>query len=116
MIAAFVKTIISAVLLVAAGEIAKRSTLLGALIIALPLNSILAFSWLYLDTRDAAQVAQLSQSVMLLILPSLVFFILLPLCLKAGQSFGLALALSCGATMLACWLWSLVLGRFGVQL
>lgn len=116
MIAAFVKTLISAAFLVTASEIAKRSTLLGALIIALPLNSILAFSWLYLDTRNTAQVAQLSQSVMLLILPSLVFFILMPLCLKAGQSFGVALALSCGATILACWLWSLLLGRLGIAL
>jgi len=116
MLGAVLKTVLSAIILVIASEVAKRSTLLGALIIALPLNSILAFSWLYLDTRDPLRVAQLSQSVMLLILPSLVFFILMPVCLKAGQSFGAALAIACGSTVLACWLWSLMLGRLGISL
>ncbi len=110
------KTLVSAAILVAASEVAKRSTLLGALLIALPLNSMLAFSWLYADTRDPARVAALAQSVMLLIIPSLNFFVLMPVCLKAGQSYGLALAISSGATVLACWLWSLLLGRLGISL
>jgi hypothetical protein len=115
MIYLVLKTLVSAAILVAASEIAKRSTLLGGLIIALPLNSMLAFSWLYIDTRDPQRVAALSQSVMLLILPSLVFFVLMPLCLKAGLSFGLALAIAAGATLIACWLWSLLLARFGIS-
>jgi hypothetical protein len=116
MIGSALKVIVSAIVLVVASEVSKRSTLIGALIIALPLNSILAFSWLYLDTRDEMRVAQLSQSVMLLILPSLTFFILMPLCLKAGQSFGVAMGIACAATVAACWLWSLLLGRFGIAL
>lgn len=110
------KTIISAAILVAASEIAKRSTVLGALIIALPLNSLLAFSWLYVDTRDPSRIAALSQSVMLLILPSLTFFVVVPIALRTGQSFPMALLIACSATLIACWLWSLVLGRFGIQL
>jgi hypothetical protein len=110
------KTLISAITVVAASEIAKRSTLLGALIIALPLNSILAFIWLYYETHDGLRVAQLSQSILALLLPSLLFFVILPLSLKAGQSFGLALTLASALTLLACWLWSLLLGRFGITL
>ena len=110
------KTLLSAAILVAASEVAKRSTLLGALIIALPLNSMLAFSWLYIDTKDPLRVAALSQSVMLLILPSLAFFVLMPVSLKAGLSFPVALAIASAGTVLACWLWSLLLGRLGITL
>jgi hypothetical protein len=55
-----VKVLLSAVLIVLVTEIAKRSTLAGALIASVPLTSVLAFVWLYWDTRDAARVAGLS--------------------------------------------------------
>jgi F0F1-type ATP synthase assembly protein I len=111
-----IKTLLSAIILVAASEVSKRSTLLGALIIALPLNSIMAMSWLYLDTRDSQRVAQLSHSIMLLILPTLVFFIIVPVSLKAGQTFGTTLILASAVTVLSCWLWSALLARFGILL
>jgi hypothetical protein len=42
-----------------AAELAKRSAWVGALLIALPLTSVMAMSWLYHDTRDVQQVAAL---------------------------------------------------------
>jgi hypothetical protein len=41
-----IKILFSVALLLAAAEIAKRSTFFGALIIALPLTSMLAMTWL----------------------------------------------------------------------
>ena len=70
-----VKTMISAVLIVAIGELAKRSPLAAGLIASIPLLSLLAIVWLYVDTRSVEQVSALSWSILLMILPSLLFLI-----------------------------------------
>jgi hypothetical protein len=69
------KILFSVALLLAAAEIAKRSTLLGAFIIALPLTSILAMTWLYFDTRDSEKVAAFARDIFFLVPPSLLFFL-----------------------------------------
>lgn len=88
------KVLITAVTVVAVAEIAKRSTVFGALVASLPLTSILAIIWLYHDTGDTQRVVQLSYDIFWLVLPSLAFFVLLPLLLRAGFNFYLALSLA----------------------
>lgn len=44
------KTLITLILIVAAAEIAKRNTLLGGLVASVPIVSLLAMVWLYVDT------------------------------------------------------------------
>lgn len=116
MLYVLVKTFISAAILVAASEVSKRSTAAGAFLIALPLNSMLAFSWLYIDTKDAARVQALSQSVMLLIVPSLAFFVILPFALKGGLGFAPAMILATLSALGAFWIWDLILRCFNVTL
>ena len=58
-----IKYAISAGIIVAVSEISKRTTLIGALLASLPLTSVLAFIWLYADTRDATQIAGLSWAI-----------------------------------------------------
>ena len=93
-----IKIIVSALVLVAASELAKRNTLQGALLASLPLTSLLAFVWLYLDTGDVQKVSALSLNIFWLVLPTLALFLLLPLLLKFGWGFWLSLALSMAAT------------------
>jgi len=99
------KALLSGAVIAAASEIARRSSLLAAVLISLPLTSILAAIWLYRDTRDTGEVAALSWSILWVIVPSLVFFVVLPLALR---SFGFwpSLALACAATAAgyAAWL------------
>ena len=52
------KAALSGIIVVAASEIAKRAPTLGALLISLPLVSILALVWLW---RDSQRIAALSQ-------------------------------------------------------
>jgi len=91
------KAVLSGALIAAASEVARRSTVLGAVLISLPLTSILALAWLYRDTRDTGEVADLSWSILWVIVPSLVFFVALPLALRA-LDFWPALGLACAAT------------------
>ena len=99
------KAVISGVLVAAASEAARRSTLLGAVLISLPLTSILAVTWLYRDTHDTEQVAALSWSILWVIVPSLVFFVALPVALRGGLGFAPALLTACVLTALAYALW-----------
>ena len=57
------KGLLAGSIVVAASEIAKRSALFGALVVSLPLTSILAMMALYQDTRDAELVANFAESI-----------------------------------------------------
>lgn len=95
------KVAVSATVIVAVSELAKRSTLWGALLASLPLTSLLAFVWLYLDTGNSERVAALSVNIFWLVLPSLPLFLLLPWLLRQGWNFWFALAVACAITALA---------------
>lgn len=89
-----IKVIVTAGVVVAVSEIAKRSSLLAALLASLPLTSLLAFIWLYLGTGDTGRVAKLAIDIFWLVLPSLPLFLLLPYLLNIGWNFWLSLILS----------------------
>ena len=96
-----IKVLISALLVAAVSEVARRSSLLGALLASLPVTSLLAFMWLYRETGDTEKVAALSADIFWLVLPSLVLFVLLPVLLRQGWSFWTSLGLSSAATAIA---------------
>jgi hypothetical protein len=110
------KVIVSALVIVAISEIAKRSTGFAALVAALPLTSLLAFVWLYLEDTPAQRIAALSTEIFWLVLPSLVLFLVFPLLLNRGLGFWSSLGASVAATV-ACYLAFLpLLRRMGVAL
>ena len=111
-----VKIVITTILIVAISEIAKRSTLVGAILASIPLVSVLAMTWLYVDTKDVAKVSTLSVSVFWLVLPSLALFVTLPLLLKIGFNFYLSISISIVATAGCYFLMVTVLNHFGVKL
>jgi hypothetical protein len=90
-----IKVFLTALIVAGTSEIAQRSTVFAAVIVSLPLTSILAFIWLYYDTRDAGKVAALSSSIVWMVIPSLLFFLAFPLLVKAGLGFLLALLIAC---------------------
>ena len=57
----FAKVFVSAFVIGIATEIAKRHPFWGAVIIALPLTSILAMSWLYAETRNDEMLVQFAR-------------------------------------------------------
>lgn len=82
-----IKLFVSAAVIVAVSELAKRQPTWAGMLASLPLVSLLAITWLYADTRDVRQVGELSMSIFWLVLPSLVFFLVLPLLLRQGLGF-----------------------------
>ncbi len=111
-----VKAALSGIIIAAASELARRSPAYGALILSLPLLSILAMLWLWRDTGDSERIAELAQGTFWLVLPTLPLFLVLPALLRSGVGFWLALMASClltlGLYLLTVWL----LPKFGVSL
>ena len=95
------KGLLAGSIVVAASEIAKRSALFGALVVSLPLTSILAMVALFQDTRDADLVADFAESIIWLVIPSLVLFVVLPIMIRRGWSFEVSLLVGVLATMVA---------------
>ena len=104
------KIIVTALLVAAVAETAKRSTFAAAILASIPLTSILAMAWLYVDTGDTQKVAELANGIFWLVLPSLALFIALPLMLRAGWPFGPSLIVSSALTV-ACYLAMIALLR-----
>lgn len=109
------KVAITSVIVVAVSEIAKRNTLWAALVASLPLTSLLAFVWLYADTRDPARIAALSQSIFWLVLPSLALFLILPFLLRLGWGFLTSLGVACCATAVLYLIMIRLLARIGIH-
>lgn len=110
------KFFITATLIVLISEISKRSAVLGALVASLPLVSVLAMLWLYIDTKDAMKVAALSNNILLLFIPSLALFIVLPVLLKKGLDFYLSMGLAVIITVGCYGLMLMILARYGIKL
>ncbi len=95
------KGLFSGAVIVAASELAKKSSAFGALVVSLPLTSIMAMSVLYQDTKDTARVADFAEGILWLVFPSLVLFVILPQMLRRGYGFEVAMAVGILGTIVA---------------
>jgi hypothetical protein len=111
-----VKLIITALLIVLISEVGKRSSLMGALLAAIPLVSILAMTWMYIDTNDSKSAVEFSQRIIWLIAPSMTLFIAFPLLIKNGFGFYVSMAVSIALTVAAYYAVIFVLGKLGITL
>ena len=110
-----VKTIITVIIIVAISEIARRSSFIAGILASIPLTSALAITWLYFDTKEIKPVVDLTNSILLLIPPSLTFFVVLPLALKK-LDFIYSIFISIIVTVLVYWLYIALLSRLGIRL
>jgi hypothetical protein len=111
-----VKVGLTSLIVIAVSELSKRSSLWGALLASLPVTSLLAFIWLYIDTGDAGAVAALSQSIFWLVLASLPLFLILPLLLRLGTPFWASFGIACLFTVSAYFGLVWVVTKLGIRL
>lgn len=110
----FLKFVISALLIVAISEISKRYSLAAGILASLPIVSVLAMIWLYIDTASIEKVSRLSTSIFWMVLPSLSLFLVLPLLLKYKVSFYPALLVSSLVMVLLYYVMIVVLRKLGI--
>ena len=92
------KTLVTVLIVAGIAELSRRYSLMAALLASLPLTSILALIWIYVDSKDVQKIASMSYDIFWLVLPSLAFFLLLPFLLKFNIKFALAMLISCAIT------------------
>ena len=107
-----IKVLITAIIIVVAAEIAKSKSLLAGLIVSMPTITVLTLIWVYWDTRDLQQVTNLTNNTLLMIIPSLTFFIFLPILLKMGLNFVPSLLISIVGTGSAYWVYTIFLNNY----
>ena len=110
------KILLTTMIIVGISEIAKRSTLVAGIVASIPLTSLLALTWLYFDTQSSSTVMDLSRNIMLMIPPSLTFFIALNSLLGWNTAFTLSLLISIVLTAVVYWIYFYILNFFGVNL
>jgi hypothetical protein len=111
-----IKAALSGLIVALVSEVARRSAGFGALIASLPLVSLFAIIWLWRDTRDVPRIAAHAEATFWYVLPSLPFFLLLPLLLRRGVGLWPALGIGCLVTIMLYAIMVLVLQRFGIRL
>lgn len=110
-----IKTFISAIMIVGISEIGKRFSWIAAILASIPLTSVLALCWLYFETKSVEKVADLSKGIFWVVLPSLIFFVVLPILLNAKVSFGWSMVLSIAMTAIGYFFYALVLAKMGLM-
>ena len=109
------KYLLTAAVVVLVSEIAKRSDRLGGLIAALPLVTVLALIWLYVENQPPQKIANHAWYTFWYVLPTLPMFLVFPVLLPR-LGFWLTL-LACVLITIACFgLFALALRRFGIEL
>lgn len=110
------KALLAGVLIAAISEIGKRLPATAALVASLPLVSVLGMIFLWHARPDAENMAVHAQATFWYVLPSLPMFLAIPVMLRAGLNFWLALGLGCALTVALYLLMTLVGARVGLRL
>ena len=110
-----IKVLVSSVLIVSISEISKRSSLWGGILASVPLISVIAFIWLYIDTKNVEKITQLSYSIFWLVIPSLSMFLVLPQLLKMKIEFFIALLASIIVMIGFYYIMIFILGKFDIK-
>lgn len=109
------KYLLSAALVVLVSEVAKRSDKFGALIAALPLVSVLALIWLYMEHQPEQKIANQARFTFWYVVPTLPMFLAFP-ALLSRIGFWPALVASVVLTVVCFGLLALFVRRFGIEL
>jgi hypothetical protein len=111
-----VKCALSGIIIAVVSEVAKRSPAFGALIVSLPLVSLLGILWLWRDTGDAERIASHAEATFWYVLPSQPMFLVLPAMLRAEVGFWPSMGVSCALTIILYFITAWSLARLGINL
>lgn len=109
------KYLITAAVVVLVSEVAKRSDRLGGLLAALPLVTVLALIWLYVERQPQVKIANHAWYTFWCVVPTLPMFLAFPVLLPRLGFWPTLLA--CVVITVVCfWLFALLVRRFGIEL
>ncbi|GLQ95551.1 DUF3147 family protein [Dyella acidisoli] len=109
------KYIITAAVVVVVSEVAKRSDRAGALLASLPLVTLLALTWLYIEKQSAEKITNHAWYTFWYVVPTLPMFLAFP---RLFTRFGFwpALGLSAVITVVCFALFAWAVRPWGIKL
>jgi uncharacterized membrane protein (GlpM family) len=110
------KLFLSAGVIVVVTEVAKRNNAVASILHSLPLTSLLAFIWLYAETKDAGLIGRHAFGTFWFVLPTLPMFVALPWLIKKLGGFWPALGAAIVGTVLLYLLTMRLLKAAGVEI
>lgn len=110
-----VKYLVTAGVVVAVSEFAKRSDKLGALIASLPLVTLLVLTWLYVEKQPTEKIANHAYYTFWYVIPTLPMFLAFPWLLPR-LGFWPTMGVSVIVTIACFWAFALLVQRFGIEL
>lgn len=99
------KSLIAAALLITASELAQRLPRVGALLLTLPITSILAFIFTWQRHGEMATISNLARETLILVPLGLPFFLPLAFAPRLGLSFWPAFAMGVVLASVTMGLW-----------
>ncbi len=79
------KTLLTAMVIVAVSEVAKRSNLFGGMLAALPISTVLILIWMHVEGASQEKLGRHAAYTLIYVLPTLPMFAVFPF---AIQRFG----------------------------
>lgn len=111
-----VKLFLTAAIILVVNKIQLVNDRVSALLIALPLTSLLAMVWMHQGKQNSERIANHAEGTFWFVLPTLPMFLILPWMLRHGWGFWSALLANCLITAALFWIMVFVLRRFGIDL
>lgn len=110
------KIFLSAFIILMVNKVQLVNDRLSALLIALPLTSLLAMIWMHQAGQSSQRLANHAEGTFWFVLPSLPMFLIFPWMLRHQWGFWPALLANCAITIVLFWVTVVVLRRFGIDL
>ncbi len=110
-----VKYLVTATIIVAVSEVAKRSDKLGALIISLPIMTIITLFWLNFENQPDQKISNHAYYTFWYVVPTLPMFLAFPLLMK-HFGFGYSMLISLTGTSALLAITAFILDKFDVKL
>lgn len=109
------KYLLTAAVVVLVSEVAKRSDKLGGFVAAVPLVTVLALIWLYMERQPQEKIANLAWYTFWYVLPTLPMFLVFP-GLLARIGFWPTLLACIAITVVIFGVYAQIVRRFGIDL
>jgi len=111
-----VKFIVTALIVVLVTKVQLFHDRLSALLIALPVTSLIAMIWMRAEGQTSDRIANHAEGTFWFVLPTLPMFLILPWMLRNGWGFGAALTANCVLTVALFFVLVALLRPFGIRL
>lgn len=110
------KAVVSGILIALASELAKKSPLWGAILLSIPFTSLLSSMWLQVEKVDAGHNADMLRNVFWAHIPTLLFFVICPMMLRAGINYWVSVASSLVITAIVFFAYAAILKMYGIKI